>query len=335
MSKRNQNSKIFSPCSVARSFVPSLIFGIVMCSPFFAAHAEKPATPEKVRLALNWKPEPQFGGFYAAQIAQLDKQHGVEFEIQPGGAGTPVVQMVAAGQIDFGIASGDEILVSRVRGSDVVALYAVYQTNPQGILTRADRGFESLGDVFKSSGTIAMQKGLPYALFLQRKYANGMKAAIVPYLGGISNFLSNKNHSQQCFVTSEPLLAQKRGTKVKTFLVAESGFNPYTTVLVTRASILKDKPELVKNVVSAVRAGWKLYLESPDEAHAKMNELNPSIDLASMKEMWEAQKALIESKENVTLGSMRSERWADLLEQLYSMKVISKKIEVAPIFVNL
>jgi NitT/TauT family transport system substrate-binding protein len=291
---------------------------------------------EKVRLALNWKPEPQFGGFYAARLTDVDKKNGIEFDLVPGGAGTPVVQMVAAGQFDFGIASADEVVVSRARGSDIVALFAVYQTNPQAILTHAERSFDSLSDVFKSGGTIAMQKGLPYAVFLSRKYANGSKASIVPYLGGISNFLARPDHSQQCFVTSEPFLARKQGAKVKTFLVADSGFNPYTTVVVTRRSMLKEKPELVKNVVASVREGWRRYLDQPDETNAKMNELNPSIDLVTFRQMSEAQRPLIEGTAVIggALGAMTAVRWSELSEQLESMKVIESRPESDSLFVK-
>lgn len=310
---------------------------------FAAAKAAQPtATPkalEKVRLALNWKPEPQFGGFYAARIAELDKKNGVELDIVPGGAGTPVVQMIAAGQFDFGIASADEVVVSRARGSDIVALFAVYQTNPQAILTHAERAFESLADVFRSGGTIAMQKGLPYAVFLTRKYSNGMKSSIVPYLGGISNFLARPDHSQQCFVTSEPFLARKQGAKIKTFLVAESGFNPYTTVLVTRRSVLKEKPELVKNVVTTVREGWRRYLNQPEDINVKMHELNPSIDLTTFKQMSDAQKPLVDPAARGTsvsdsLGTMTAARWSELSEQLQSMKIIDERPAPETLFVK-
>lgn len=310
----------------------------VLISPNSDASARTGATTtEKVKLALNWKPEPQFGGFYAARFADLDKKNGVEFEVVAGGAGTPVVQMIASGQFDFGIASGDEIVVSRIRGIDLVALFATYQTNPQGVMTHAERGFESLADVFKSTGTIAMQKGLPYALYLQNRYSAGRRASVVPYLGGVANFLGRKDHSQQCFVTSEPLLAIKQGAKVKTFLVADSGFNPYTTVLVTRRSLLKEKPELVKNVVQAVRAGWRQYLDNPDSTNEKMSALNPSIDVSMMKEMASAQKSLIEpgTAAKPILGKMSAQRWTELENQLREMKVIDKKSPSEPYFVEL
>lgn len=308
------------------------------------AYGAKAAKVEKVRIALNWKPEPQFGGFYAARIAEFDKKNNLELELVPGGAGTPVVQMVAAGQFEFGLASADEVVVSRARGkTDIVALFAVFQTNPQGILTHSKRSFESLADVFRSDGTIAMQKGLPYAVFLQRKYASGMRASIVPYLGGISNFLSRTDHSQQCFVTSEPLLARKQGANVKTFLVAESGFNPYTTVLVTREKVLKEKPELVAQVVKTVRAGWQRYLEQPGDINLKMRELNPSIDIETFQQMADAQKPLIEgegaislpgNKASEGLGKMTAVRWGELIDQLHSMKVIDPKPSSESMFVK-
>ena len=60
----------------------------------------------KLRLALNWKPDPEFGGFYAADYAK----QGLDVEILPGGSGTPTVQMIGAGSAEFGIIQADELL---------------------------------------------------------------------------------------------------------------------------------------------------------------------------------------------------------------------------------
>ena len=52
--------------------------------------------------------------------------------------------MVTAKQVSFGIASADEVVLARDRGSDVVAMFATYQTCPQGLMTHAARGLDSL-----------------------------------------------------------------------------------------------------------------------------------------------------------------------------------------------
>ncbi len=302
------------------------------------AFAEKSSVkPIVVKLALNWKPEPQFGGFYTAELLKLDVKNGVQLQIQPGGAGTPVVQMVSAGQVDFGIASADEVILSQANGSDVVALFAVYQTNPQAIMARADRGFKSLAEVFQNDGTVAMQKGLPYAVFLQRKYEKGMKVKVVPYVGGISNFLADPKHSQQCFVTSEPLLAKAKGVDATSFLVAESGYNPYTTVLISRRSFLKANSQLTQAMVSAVREGWLRYLTDEKAAavtHTRMHELNPALDMETFRSSAQAQKSLIMPEKAADLGRMSERRWADLQDQLFDMKILTKRVPVLDLFRN-
>lgn len=291
---------------------------------------------EKTKIALNWKPEPEFGGFYAAQVAGIYKKHGLDVEILPGGSGTPVIQMLAAGKIDFGIVSGDELVISRANGSDVVAIFATFQTNPHGIMTHADRGFRSIGDVFKSEGTLAIQRGLPYAEFLLKKHGTP-KAKIVPYLGGIANFLTDKNYSQQVFVTAEPIEAKKKNANVKTFLVADEGYNPYTVVLATRSSFIKKNPKLVQSVVTAVREGWQEYLQRPAPSNKVMGELNKAMDASTFTLSADAQRTLIETSETKKsgLGSMTEARWRKLVDQLADLSLIKGKPEAKDLFVNL
>lgn len=291
--------------------------------------------PDAVKLALNWKPEPQFGGFYAAEVGGHYAKNGLKATILPGGAGTPVVQMIATGQADFGIASADEVVILNSRGGDVVALFAAYQTNPQAIMAHVERGFQKLEDVFKQKGVLAIQKGLPYALFLENKLGkDSIKVSEVPYLGGIQNFLADPNYSQQCFFTSEPLNAAKSGAKVKTFLVAEAGYNPYTTVLIAKASLLKEHPDTVKRMVAAVRAGWADYLKNPDATNQMMNKLNPSMDLATFKASAVAQAPLIHTADTVKagLGTMTTARWRELVDQLSTLKLIQAKPAVEKLF---
>lgn len=293
-----------------------------------------------MKLQLNWHAEPQFGGFYAAQENHLFAKDGVNVEVVAGGAGTPTVQMAGSGTVDFAVVSADELLLARERGNDVVALFAVYQTCPQGIMTHASRGFKTIGDIFGTSGTVAMQKGLPYADFLQRKYGFN-KVNIVPSPGGdLTLFLKDPMYSMQCFVTSEPIAARRAGGDPQTFLVADAGYNPYTTVLVTRGELLRSRGNDVKAVVAACREGWQAYLGDPAPTNAAMQKLNPGMDAATFVASAEAQKPLIETEQTRAhgLGSMTRERWQTLAQQLVDLGVIKNApppeacfVEVAPV----
>ncbi len=226
-----------------------LLLGLSVPSPATAAGTKL----EKLKLYLNWKAEPEFGGFYEAKRQGFFEQAGFDVELIEGGAGTPVIQMVASGNAEFGIAAADEVILSQDRGTDVVALFAVHQTSPQGILTHEARGFQTLADVVRAEGTLSMQLGAGFTLFLKKKYADGFKAKLVPYAGGIGPFLADPKLSQQCYVSAEPLAAERKGAKVRAFLIAESGFNPYNTVVVAkRARVEADKPR-TERLIEAIR----------------------------------------------------------------------------------
>lgn len=278
------------------------------------------ARAEKIQLALNWKPEPQFGGFYQAEFDGQYKKQGLDVQILEGGSGTPTVQMLANSKVDFAIVSAEEILVNNDHNpnNQVVALFAVFQTNPQVIICRPELGFTSLKQVLDSNVTLSWQSGLTYAKYLTQKYSP-KKVQIVPYSGGITTLLNQKNFCQQGFATSEPLLAEKMGLAAKVFLVSAEGFNPYTTVLAARARTIQSNPELVKKMTAAVHSGWQSYLHSPDMANTKMGALNKAMDGATFKGSAQAQMNLIEEK---NLGQMTTARWESLIQELRRLNVI-------------
>jgi NitT/TauT family transport system substrate-binding protein len=301
-----------------------------------AETAEKTA-PTVLQLQLNWKPEPQFGGFYAAEIAGAYARRGLAVEVRPGGASAPTVDMLGAGTVPFAIVSGDEIVRARSNGNLIVGVFAAYQTNPQGIMTRAARGFTTIADVFSHSGTLAMERGLPYARFLEKKYGFGKLRVVPSPFGDLSLYRTDPEYSMQCFVTAEPLSAAKTGIEPKTFLIAESGYNPYTTVLATSESYLAAHRDTVAAMVAAVRDGWLAYLADPAATNAAMHELNPTMDPETFAASAEAQKPLIEvtGGDPAQVGAMTLERWRTLIEQLVDLGVIQQAIAPESCFVEL
>jgi NitT/TauT family transport system substrate-binding protein len=181
-------------------------------------------------------------------------------------------------------------------------------------------------------GTLALQRGLPYARILERKYGFD-HVKVVPSPGGdISAFLRDEKFAQQCFVMSEPLQARHAGVDVKVFPVADIGYNPYTTVLATSGAQLKSDPDRAKTMVAAVRDGWRAYLNDPAPTNTKMHDLNPSMDAAAFAEVAEAQKSYIETAQ---LGAMTAERWTTLIGQLAELGDIPQAMPAQDCFRNL
>ena len=223
------------------------------------------------------------------------------------------------GQSDFGTTSADQVLIARSKNADVVAVFAVYQKSPQGIMVHASHGFGSIKDVWMNSGTLAAEKNA-WLTFLQNKYGE----PVVNIVGNpdVTTFLARPDYSQQCFVTSEPILAERRHSDAQTFLIADEGFNPYVTVLITTGKTLREKRDMVNKVVAACRDGWRAYLDDPTAANKEMASTNHVMDPQTFAEAAKAQKTLIETAETRQngLGTMTLERWTTLRQQLIDLK---------------
>lgn len=286
------------------------------------------------QLTLDWKPEPEFGGFYAAQQAGLFKSNGLDVTIKSAGAGAPTWQLVATGQTDFATTAADQVLIARSRGADVVALFAVYQTMPLGIMVHSARGFKKIDDVFTNTGTLAAidETWLHYCL---GKFPSP-KVKVTGYSGGVAAFLAKPDYSQQCFITSEPITARKQNGDPQTFLVADLGYNPYTTVVIASGATIRKKPALVKAMFTASRDGWRTYLDDPTATHEVMGKLNTDMDAATFAAAAEAQKPLIETADTKAfhLGVMTMQRWEVLAKQLVDLKVVEKAIPAGECYVD-
>jgi NitT/TauT family transport system substrate-binding protein len=303
-----------------------------------ACSKSQPATDStgkaSVQLTLDWVPEPEFGGFYAANQNGAFANHGLEVKITPAGGGADTWQLVATGKTEFATSSADQVLIARKQNADVIAIFAVYQTFPQGIMVHQSRGFHSIKDVFAGPGYLLAEDNA-WLHFLQKKFSP-IRVKIAGYEGGIAQFLASKDYSQQCFVTSEPILAKHQGGDPQTLLIADEGFNPYTTVVICKGDLWRNHPDEVKSMVTACREGWRNYLDNPDPTNAIMHQLNTDMDLQTFGEAAAAEKPLIDTDQTraAGLGTMTGQRWTDLASQLTSLGQIDNSVDPQQCFVN-
>jgi NitT/TauT family transport system substrate-binding protein len=286
------------------------------------SHSAPPGLTHYV-LALDWVPEPEFGGFYAADQNGAFRKHGLDVEIRGGGAGVPVVQMVASGKADFGVVGADEVLSARTHGADIIAVFATFQTSPQAIMVHASHGYKRLGEALRS-GTLAIEPGLPYAAYLKKKYGT-FGARVVPYDGGVARFMVDHDYAQQCYVTAEPIAARRKGGDPQVFLVADEGFNPYTGVLIVGRKLMSEHVDKVMELVSASREGWNWYLDDPATTaatNALIAKLNPSMDAETCAAAAAAERPLVETQGPGSIGIMERDRWSTLGKQLVDIGAI-------------
>lgn len=285
-------------------------------------------------LTLDWVPEPEFGGFYAARESGAFAKHGLAIDIKPRGQGQ-TWKLVAEGVTDFATTAADQVLIARGQGADVVAIFAVYQTSPQAIMVHKARGFTKIDDVFLNGGSLEAED-VSWLKFLRSKFGDA-NVKLTSNSPGIATFLAKPDLSKQCFVTSEPLQAAAAGSDPQTFLIADAGYNLYTTVVIARGEMIRKDPQAVKAMILALREGWRTYLDDPAATNAVMGKLNREMEAGTFAEAAKVQRDLIETAETKksALGEMTTERWDTLARQLVDLRVIEKAPPAAECFVSL
>jgi len=273
----------------------------------------------KVTLMLNWFPEAEHGGFYAALKHGYYKEAGLEVEIIPGGPGSPVQQKVARGDVTFGVTNADDVLLARAQEADVVAVMAPMQTSPRCIMVHKSSGIENFDQL--KNVTLAMSGGKAWAQFLKQTLP--LDGVELQEGAAVAKFLTDENYAQQAYIFSEPFVAEQEGGDPVSLLVSELSFNPYASVLITKQSLIDEQPELVQKMVTASIKGWEKYLAEPVETNAYIHEQNEEMGLEILAYGVEAMKPLCVVKEQGgSTGHMTAERWKTLHQQLIDVKVI-------------
>jgi NitT/TauT family transport system substrate-binding protein len=285
----------------------------------------------KIRLQINWFPEHEHGGFYAAKAKGYFAEEGLDVEIIPGGPKVNGVQEVVSRRVDFAIANADQILLGRAQQANVVGLMSPIQDSPRCIMVHKSSGiskFEELKGI-----TISLSGGKPFVAYLTKK-GFLQDAQLVPFLGGIRRFLEEKDFAQQGYVFSEPIQATTHGSDPVALMVSDTGFNPYTGLLFTHGDTIRDNPELVEKVVRASVRGWKDFLADPSETNKVILQVNEDLDEVTLTKGVAALVPLCLPNDMPAdqIGKMTIERWQQLHDQLIEIEMLEESLDVKNAF---
>ena len=293
--------------------------------------------PRRLTVQLNWFPEPEFGGLYAAKENGHFEAQGLEVELVKGGADVPAGQLVASGSVQIAVVSAAQLVTLRAQGGRATAVFASFQKAPRAVVVKEDSKYDSLESLWAGEGRIMADAGLPWTRWVNHRFGD-TKLRFVPYAGSLAPFLSGEVVAMQAFATAEPVQLEAEGKSVRTFLTADTGYDPYDVVLAVHDDLLEEDPETVRRFVTALTGGWEDYLEDPASTNAVIAKLNPDFTSATLELAASRLPAFVRSPdtESHRLGWMSEDRWKTLLEQLVTIGELTeeRRTGVGRLFVN-
>jgi NitT/TauT family transport system substrate-binding protein len=288
---------------------------------------------DKVSFGTNWVAEAEHGGFFQAVADGTYKSYGLDVTIVPGGPNNNNRILLTAGKLDFFISANTLQSFDAVANNvPLVTVAAIFQKDPQVLLTHPESKVAKLEDL-KPLTLLVSKEGLSsYFQWLKSEYGFS-EEKVRPYTFNPQPFLADRQSAMQGYVTSEPFAVEKAGGfKPGILLLADYGFNTYSTWLETRREIVDKKPDLVQRFVDASIIGWYNYLYGDNAAaNAMIRKLNPEMtdellaySLARMKEY-----GIVDSGDSLRdgIGAMTDARVASFFEKMVRAGVVRADID--------
>jgi len=281
-----------------------------------------------VKLQLDWYPQPEHGGFFAAALQGYYKAEGLDVTLVPAPQYGSVAQAVSTGKADFGLGSSDQILEWNSNGLPLVAVAATMQHDPQAIMVHQNSLVHDFKDL--DGQAVAALPGATWLKYVVSRYKlHNIRE--VPSTHSIATFLSDPDYVQQIFITSEPFLAKQAGVQVRTFLISSSGYDPYRVQFTTR-EFATQHPDIVAKFVRASIHGWHDYLKNPGPTNAYLLKLNPALNPA--QEAFTAQAlhdggfVTGDDASGAQIGRMDAARWQTSYDQLKSLGILQGPVSL-------
>jgi NitT/TauT family transport system substrate-binding protein len=291
---------------------------------------------DEVSYGTNWLAEAEHGGFYQAVVDGTYEKHGLKVTIVQGGPQAANQALLLSDKIQFYMGGMLGAFHAIEQGVPVTEVAALFQKDPQVLIAHPDTGIEKFGDLAKLP-TIFMGKDgfTTYFQWMKSAYPGFKDEQYKPYQFNPAPFLADKNSAQQGYITSEPFaIEQQGGFKPKLFLLADNGYDPYSTTIEVKQDYLAKNPDIVQRFVDASIIGWYNYLYGDNKA---ANELikkdNPEItdeqiafSIAKMKEY-----GIVDSGDTTTMGigCMTDARQKEFYDKLVKANVIKADLDIS------
>jgi NitT/TauT family transport system substrate-binding protein len=290
-------------------------------------------TLDKVSFGTNWVAEAEHGGFYQALADGTYRKYGLDVTIVPGGPQINNRILLAVGKLDFFMSANTLQSFDAVEQKvPTVAVAAMFQKDPQVLIAHPDAGVQKFEDLKRLTLFVSKEGIATYFQWLKADYGFS-DAKVKPYTFNAQPFLADKMSAMQGYVTSEPYQVEKQGGfKPKVFLLADFGFNTYSTLIETRIALTEDKPDLVQRFVDASIIGWYHYIYGDNSAgNALIKKQNPEMtdellaySVDKMKEY-----GIVDSGDSLRLGigAITDARMASFFDKMVRAGVVKPTVD--------
>ncbi len=262
--------------SLLRRAAYSLAAALLLGTAAFAT----PATaqqPTKVKMVLNWKYQGPQGWFFLSQDKGYFAATGLDVTMDQGNGSSAPIALVANGTYDIGFGDINALIeYTSKRAEDApIGVYMMYNQPPFTVAVKADSPIRTPKDFEgKTLGGAANDGALKlFPAFCKTAAIDCSKVAITNMQPNLREQMLLQGQVAGVFGYVNTILfsAKLIGAKesdLRFINYGSYGMDLYSNAIIVSAKLAKEKPQLVKGLVSAINKGLVDAIKDPNAALA-------------------------------------------------------------------
>ncbi len=225
-----------------------------------------------VTMMLDWVPNTNHTGLYVAQAQGWYKEQGLDVRIVEPSQENTVVQVVAAGQADFGVSYQEEVTHARAEDVPVVSIAAIIQHNTSGFASPQAKGLVRPKDLEgKKYGAFGspIEKAMLTALLA----CDGGDASRIEFVdvGWADYFVITQRDVDFAWIFYgwTGIEAEVRGEPLNVIMLSDwvqCVPDYYTPVIIASEKTVAEHKDLARRFMAATSRGYRYAIEHPAEA---------------------------------------------------------------------
>ena len=271
---------------------------------------------EEVTLLMDWFPQGNQSGYWQAEF---DNQYhkDVTIKIKAGGPKVNTTQMVASGQVEFGLQGSDSVMMANAKGAGLKGIFVSLNHVPYTLVFHPNQGIKTVNDL--EGRPFAVKMGVTYWKWVKYKY--GVSAKEFPLTGDLGLFARTPTQFQQGYSIFLPARLAAKGVATEQITLESLGYRPYS-ILFTTDKMIKENPELVQAVVDRLSISFHKSLVDPKPTRDFILSKSKKVNAEIHNNALELMKADFLPKDWSKIGCQDPNRWVELSKQLKDINML-------------
>lgn len=317
-------------------FLIFLLAALAGCGGGAASSSGSSSGLQHVTLTLDWYPNADHAGIYAAQQQGFFKDEGLKVDIRQPSDPSAVLQLVAAGKSEFGVSYENEMTNAGVRNIPVKSVMAIMQHPLNSIISLKKSGIKKPEDLAgKKVGYAGQSFGSAVIDTVMRKAGkdpSSVEKVNVGYDLRPALTSGRVDAIVDAYWNIEAVELAQKGFKTNVIKLPDVGVPNYNELVVaTSDSYSKEHPDVVRKFVAAMVKGHRYAIGHPEAASGALLKANKELDPKLAKKTLDLTVPVFEAKR---VGYQDPDEWKTYVDWAVKNKVLPKPVDVKKIMTN-